>query len=192
MPLRGSRALHFKLMLKLIIILFLAISTISGCDGNNAALEKDISTAQDEEFIKSLNTLISKADRIVVTEHSNQYDLFDPESGRSLIPNDIIYRTKDLSSWQTYLLKAITMSLNSKGSGLYSFCMFQPHHTIYFYADNGLLNKLEICFECGDVVLNDVKTSSRPFLISVLTALIENVGFEPKRDWENLAKAHHK
>lgn len=179
-------------MLKLILIIFLVVTTVSGCEGTSPSFDNNISTAEDEAFIKNLSNLIGQSDRIVVTEHSNQFDLYDSEKGKSLIPIEIIYRTKDLSLWQTYLLKAMVISTSSKGSGLYSLCIFQPHHTIYFYENKQLLNKLDICFECGDVFLKNSKTSNRPTLISMLSFLIENVDFEPKRDWQTLAKTHNK
>ncbi len=179
-------------MLKFLLIIVLAATTISGCEGTSTSVEKGSSTGKDEIFIKNLRTLIGQADRIVVTEHSIPFDLYDTETSKSLIVNEIIYRTKDLNSWRRYLLKAMAISASSKGSGLKSFCIFQPHHTIHFYADKRLLNKLDICFECGDVSLAGTETSSRPLLISELSFLIENVGFEPKRDWKKLAETYGK
>lgn len=179
-------------MSKLIMLVFLTVAAISGCDGTSAPKANDSANRKDEIFIKNLSAAIKSSDRVVVTEHSNQFDFDQLDIRSTLDPQEVLYGTKDLSHWQTFLLKTIVTNASAEGSGLYSFCTFQPHHTIYFYKEKQLLNKLEICFECGDVLLPGTTTSSRPSLISLLSSFIEYIGFQPKRDWKSLAKVHKK
>lgn len=174
-------------MLKLIMLVFLTATAISACDGPSAQKENGNFSAKDQKFIQTLNVAIRSANRIIVTEHSTQSDFHESQVGKAAAPKEIVYGTKELGSWQTFLLKSIVTNASEKGSGLYSLCMFQPHHTIYFYEDKRLLNKLAICFECGDVLLVGETTSSRPPLISMLSTFIEHIGFQPKRDWQSLA-----
>jgi len=133
---------------------------------------------------------IRRSDRIVVTEHSYRGDLYDPQTGKSPMPDDdLLYGTRDLDERQRQNFATIVGGLNEGAEHLASLCIFQSHHSIRFYLHDENLAVMNICFTCGQVDWNG-NFFTPPWLIGGLSEFIEQIGFQPKRDWRALAEEH--
>ena len=141
-------------------------------------------------YITELSNMIRGSDRIVVTEHSFQDDAYDADSGKSLIPNDVIYGTRQLTSQQRELFLSTINQLDPKTQDAFPACIFEPHHTIRFYAGDKLKSTMDICFQCGQVEWDATSTTPPWSLYSGLATFIKDVGFQPERDWAALARRH--
>lgn len=142
------------------------------------------------EYKAALSAMIKRADKIVVTEHSFQDDLYDEDTGKSLIPNEVVYGTRELNQQQKNLFLSTIDGLNPTTQDAFPACIFEPHHTVTFFADGKLISSMEICFQCGQVEWDATKATPPWSLYSGLATFIKAIGFEPERDWTALAKQH--
>jgi hypothetical protein len=175
------------------------ISTIFFCFlGGSDALayspgdRSQISTFNQGAIYKSaLLKLIAESNKIIVTEHSDQYDLWDSKTMSSLIPNPIIYETKILTSLQRAEFSDSIKKMSSKENKWITTCIFEPHHTINFYSNEKMLSRMEICFKCGDVYWEGENVGVPGALIGVLGKLIERIGLHRELNWKALAREHY-
>lgn len=149
--------------------------------------------SEDQEgraYQEALAETIHRSDRIVVTEHSFQYDAYDTDTGKSLIRNEIVYGTRELDASQADLLLSTVKGLDPKTQDAFPACIFAPHHTVRFYAASKLISTMEICFECGQVKWDATRATPPWSLYAGLATFIKGIGFSPERDWSALAKRH--
>ncbi len=147
---------------------------------------------QGGEYQQTLAKMIEQSDRIVVTEHSDQFDAFDANAGKSLIQSEIVYGTHELDASQKRLFLSTVRDLDPKLQNAFPLCIIEPHHSIRFYAGGKLTSTMDICFKCGQVEWDATKATPPWSLYSGLETLITAIGFSPKRDWSALAKQHLK
>ena len=181
--------------MKKIIAPVLLVLVICGCapkPSPGSALSqstKDID--QDgQAYLGALAEIIQRSDRISVTEHSYEYDAYDTEAGRSLIPDEVVYGTRELDASQEGLFLSTIQALDPKTQDAFAACIFEPHHTVRFYTAGKLTSTMKICFECGQVEWDATKTTPPWSLPSGLATFINGIGFSPDRDWAALAKQH--
>ena len=142
------------------------------------------------EYRDALSAMIRGSDRIIVTEHSWAYDLLEPNSMASLIPEEIVYGTRDLSPAQKAMFLNSIERLDPTTQDSFPGCVAEVHHTIRFFAHGSLVSRMDICFHCGQVDW-DGTTATPPWsLYSALSFVVKQIGFEPERDWTELAKQH--
>ena len=164
---------------RLLLSLFMIALVGSAQGTENMALN-----SQSEAFIKQLATEIERADRIVVTEHSNRFDTRDPNADYV----EVIYGTRVLDAAQKDAFLQATKALDPETKNAYAGCIFVPHHSIYFYSNATLLSTLDVCFECGDIDWS-IPAPPQPWaIISGLSKLVSDLGFAPERDWKALAQ----
>ena len=178
--------------MRIVCLIFLLIG-LTSCfphGGQDETVRRSV--AEDERegraYLDALINLIQKTDQIIVTEHSNEFDAFDAENGKSLIPGEVIYKTVNLNLQQKDSFLSKIRNLPPKTQDVFSACDFEPHHTVRFYTAGKLTSTMEICFVCGDVQW-DTAPSTPPFsLLSGLGDFISGIGLSPERDWAALAK----
>jgi hypothetical protein len=128
---------------------------------------------------------IQGATKIVVTEHSHEFDFLDQSMVHQIIYGEMILSKSEIN--QLYTL-AHALPLEDKSGGPVAACSFNPHHTIKFYEGFKLNSTMDICFECGDVNWDGTVTAQPWLLLSMLRDFISKIGFHPDRDWITLAK----
>jgi hypothetical protein len=161
--------------------------------GNALALGVEESADGDgAKYRDALSALISRADVIVVTEHSFELDLYDMDANKSLIPTDIVYGTRAMSPAQKSGFGSAIGKLDPKTQDAFPACIFEPHHTFRFYLKKKLISTLEVCFKCGQVEWDGINSRVAPpwSLYFGLAQAVKSVGFQPERDWTALAKKH--
>lgn len=174
-------------MKKIAAVLLMAIAA-AGCQARaGTAAEVQADDRDGREYIAELSDAIQRADRIVVTEHSSQFDAYDVTSGKSLVPEEIVYGTRQLGSQQKALFLSTVEQLDPKTQDAFPACIFESHHTVMFYAGGNLESTMDICFQCGQVKWSATRTTPPWSLYSGLAAFIEGIGFQPERDWAALA-----
>ena len=189
-PVTGRLNSSVRPMRNIAAILLMTIAA-AGCQPHaETAASVQVNDREGREYIAELSDMIQRADRIVVTEHSFKYDAYDTNSGKSLIPKDVIYGTHQLSSQQKDLFVYTIKNLDPKTQDTFPGCIFVPHHTVMFYAGGKLESTMDICFECGQVKWDATDTTPPWSLYSGLATFIKGVGFQPERDWAALAQQH--
>jgi hypothetical protein len=181
-------------MRKFILPLLLALSlcgcvTGRGLGGRSSTTERSTDQAG-QKYQKTLVAMIQRSDKIVVTEHSCEWDTYKTDAFRSLIPKEIVYRTRVLSAAQKASFLSIIEGLNPETKTEYSSCIFEGHHTIQFYSAGRSISTMDICFKCGDVIWPATKVTPPADLISGLAKFIEGIGLSPTRNWPALARRH--
>jgi hypothetical protein len=142
------------------------------------------------EYLATLAEVVQASDKIEITEHSCPYDAFDRKAGRSLITDEIVYGTRDLSASQRELFLSIVKAMDPKTRQWDRLCLFESHHAIRFYSAGKLTSTMEICFKCSEVEWGATNARPPEVLLSSLARFVESIGFSPERDWRALAKKH--
>ena len=180
--------------MKKIIAILLFIFFVGGCKPHVQPIQTSeaiqIDGRQGREYRDDLSGMIRRSDRIVVTEHSYQYDAYDMDAGKSLIPDEIVYGARELNQQQKEFFLSTVDRLDPKTQDAFPACIFEPHHTVQFYLDGKLSSTMEICFQCGQVEWDATKASPPWSLYSGLATFIDGIGFKAERDWHTLAKSH--
>ena len=101
-----------------------------------------------------------------------------------------MYGTRELYVSQKEFLLSKVRSLDPKPQEWSSVCLFEPHHTMRFYAADKLTSTMEICFKRSQVEWTATKANPPGSLYSGLAQFIESIGLSPDRDWSALAKEH--
>lgn len=140
-------------------------------------------------YIADLAKAIRTADRIVVTEHSNDYDFVDPARQETLAHTNVTYRRVELSPAQRVGFARLVEDLKPAAQTAETACIFEPHHTIAFYRDDKLVSEMKVCFKCYQVEW-DATEHEKPWSIHKgLKVFVTSIGMEPERDWYALAHA---
>lgn len=142
-------------------------------------------------YIDALADAIQKSDRIVVTEHSNIYDVLygSTQPGNPENYRPIIFTTHELNVRERDDFLAVVKSMATKTQDAETACTFEPHHTITFYRENKQASALIVCFQCGQVEWAGFNKQRPWALVPTLGRLIDRWGMKTERDWRALAKA---
>ena len=161
-----------------IALLLLAICACSGKIGRS-------------RYKEDLLAQINSADRIVVTEHSDESDAgFDDNRHQWRLKSEIVYRTRVLSQLQTQRLRTVITDMDPAPKDYELACTTEVHHSITFYGQGKQLSKMDICFACGHVLWPASRAALPLSLVKTLDAFMHDIGLEPKRDWYALALPH--
>jgi hypothetical protein len=146
------------------------------------------------QYRDALVKMIRRSDRIVVTEHSDIHDAFDPERNgdRDPRPKEIVYREITLSSEQRSEFASSIERLDPKTQDAFAACIFSPHHTIDFYSNGRRISVMKICFECSQVEWDGSRVSPPWALYAGLARFIATIGLSPERDWDALAERYRR
>ncbi|HSC78936.1 MAG TPA: hypothetical protein VLC08_01155 [Chitinolyticbacter sp.] len=168
------------------------VGSISGCLSDSESPQEPAELASQNmegaQYRDALAQTIARADRIVVTEHSYEYDAIDENTGRSLLKEEIVYRKVTLNAAQKSHFRTAIQALETQMPEAVSACIFEPHHTIRFYAGDKLLSQMDICFLCYEVEWSASSNIPPVALADRLARFIESIGLAPERDWKQLAR----
>lgn len=146
-----------------------------------------IADTEGQRYIQALVSAIDSADRIVVTEHSFDYDAYDVESQRSLLDQPVVYATKELSQEQVAAFRSSLSALDPATQDAFAACIFEPHHTVTFYRSGQPQSDMRICFECAQVEWEATSVAPPWSLYGGLREFVSSIGLQPDRDWRELA-----
>ena len=146
--------------------------------------------SEGREYRDTLAETIRRANKIIVTEHSDLFAAYRRANRKFPTPAEVVYGTRKLSDEQKQFFLTTVEALDARTQVGIPKCIFEPHHTIRFYVDEKLVSRMFICFKCNQVEWT--RTSLRPpeSLYSGLATFIKGIGLSPKRDWEALARQH--
>ncbi|MFZ6874059.1 hypothetical protein ACO0LF_18535 [Undibacterium sp. Di27W] len=161
-------------------LLLLACSLLTSC------FFKKKDTAQGSAYKADLLQSIRQASKIVVTEHSSELDFV--VVGRSIPQKERVYRTVTLSQRHRDNFISIVEATPDETQQSFSGCLFDPHHTVYFYVQGKLASKLDICFACGQQQWNATKHTPPSFIIGSFSSFVKSIGLSPEREWAELLK----
>ncbi len=141
-------------------------------------------------YKKSLEAAISRADRIVVVEHSHQSDFY------GLVPTTIAvpsykYGSKDLTPEDKSAMLIDVRRMRSAGKIANQNCSIAPHYTIELYEHGRLSSKMKICFQCNDVAWGGANGIVPADLLSALAPAIRSAGFSTTNDWRVKAASRY-
>ena len=178
----------------------LLATALAACSGKTApephdgpdSAQEGIADAEGQRYIQALVSAIDSADRIVVTEHSFDYDAYDMENQRSLLDQPVVYATKELSQEQVTAFRSSISALNSATQDAFAACIFEPHHTVTFYRSGQPQSAMRICFECAQVEWGATSITPPWSLYGGLREFVSSIGLQPDRDWRALAMEHVK
>ena len=149
-------------------------------------------SVEGKHYLEALVAAIDSAERIVVTEHSSEYDGDDEKAREALRAEPVFYATKELSQAQRAAFRATIAKLDPAIPDAFAACIFEPHHTVTFFNANQQPSEMLICFECGDVRWEGTSSTAPESLIGGLGRLISSVGLPTHRDWRALAEKRSK
>ena len=178
----------------------LLATALAACSGktapdslsNSAAMREVLADVEGQRYIQALVSEIDSADRIVVTEHSFDYDAYDMENQRSLLDQPVIYATKELSQEQVAAFRSSLSALDPATQDAFAACIFEPHHTVTFYRSGQPQSAMRICFECAQVEWGATSITPPWSLYGGLREFVSSIGLQPDRDWRALAMEHVK
>jgi hypothetical protein len=141
------------------------------------------------DYLVALAAQSRRADRIIVTEHSYESDAFDRASGKSLVPDQIVYDSRTLDALQQAEFADAVASLDPTVPN-FQFGCFEPHHSLHFYERGVLAGTMEVCFLCSSVRWDRTQEQEPAALLPELARLVRSIGLTPHRDWHALAQEH--
>ena len=142
------------------------------------------------QYRSQLAEMIRRSERIVVTEHSYPFDAYDTKAGKSLIPDEVVYGTRELSGREVDFFLDTVNGLDPSTQDAFAACIFEPHHTIRFYTAAESVSTMKICFKCWQVEWDGTELAPPWALYTGLAAVVKEAGFSPERDWASLAQPH--
>lgn len=142
------------------------------------------------EYRARLAETIRRSDRIVLTEHSCPLDAYDSGRGRSRIPDEVVYGRCEFSAALRDRFLSSIDGLDPQTQNAVTACIFEPHHTLRFYAGDALLSTMAICFKCSQVKWDGADVDPPWTLYPALAEVVKSAGFSPERDWTALAEQH--
>jgi hypothetical protein len=144
--------------------------------------------ADGARYKEALASLIRRSDRIVVIEHSSRYDLYDVETEKYLISDEITYDERTLTKGQRDFFLVTIKALDPETQEGFSGCIPVVHHTFYFYVGDQLQDTLGVCFQCNQVLWSGTKAVPPWSLYTGLAKVLVEFGLSPRRDWSKVAR----
>jgi hypothetical protein len=132
------------------------------------------------------------ADRIVISEHSYEFDGVDMHGKGSPQPRPVVvYAERTLSEDQKAMFVGAAGSTPPSAHAIAPVGEFVARHTIRFYKDGRLTSTMQICFSCKQIRWDGDRSAPPPDdMIKSLKLVVRNVGLTPERDWNSYAELH--
>jgi len=130
------------------------------------------------------HTLVSALDdasSVQVVEHSNPMDGWGREENKDANPREIIYADVPLTAEEIAALRqALPMAWDYSGLDDLT-CLFNDHHAIRITRRDGSVLTLQLCFVCGELVVDGGPKRIMPVgWNSRLSKFITSLGLHPK------------
>ncbi len=171
---KHGRSVRQYLLLALCGLLF-ACSSEKSDAGEGAAYRADLIKA------------IRQSSKIVVTEHSSEIDFI--QAGQSPTQKEIVYRSVTLTQRDRENFVAAIEQVSDEPQRAFAACVFDPHHTVYFYTQGKLSSKLAVCFECSQQEWKATKHRPPAAIYGGLAQFIKSVKLSPEREWVSLVSS---
>lgn len=139
------------------------------------------------QYLDDLATLVRRADRIVIVEHSSPEDGANDYARGLLERNEFVYGTRTLSPAQRRWFASTIAGLDARTQDMFPACIPAVHHTLLFYLGNKQISRLDASFECGQVLWQGTRADPPWSIYSGLALVVDEAGLHPKRDWKKLA-----
>lgn len=141
-------------------------------------------------YAQYLVSMIVRAERIVISEHS---DAYDGVTGKGPAKPIVDYTEHTLTKNQSDLLLGAVLEMDPSAHGAPPVGQFKSRHTMRFYVDGKLLSTMELCFDCGQIRWQGGLDAPYPdAMVATLKKAIRNFGLTTDRDWDKYALAHEK
>jgi hypothetical protein len=138
----------------------------------------------------ALAEAIQRADKIVVSEHSDKVDFLNTPAG-IYSPPRYVYSQQVLSAGDKMLFLDSVRSLGGAVKSTSTNCLFVAHHTIDFYEQGILKSSMKISFNCSDVAWNGSSLEASGNILDAVTPVISRVGMKVNRNWDGMAKERY-
>lgn len=134
---------------------------------------------------KKLADAVRRAERIVVTEHANDYD---QTIDLGFSKPDHVYASHELTAAERgRLLRAIESA--APQATLDPMCLFSPHHAIEFHTGSRRESRIDVCFTCGQLRWDAVAGLYPDDLLSLFRDLVNAIGMRAEQDWRARRRA---
>lgn len=129
-------------------------------------------------FRQELITSISTATAVRITEHSNEWDFIPPKLNGF---KEEIFIQRNLTPKEIENLKqAFGLSLDFTSPHVGSACAFQDHHRIEAIQPDLSIFRLDVCFHCGEIRINNGQKRGMPLgWASSLRRFFRQMGMKP-------------
>lgn len=151
----------------------------------DAKMDQEPKNKDGKTLLQELVRAAESSDRVVAIEHSYIYDTGDP--GKKHMP-ERVYKTVVLTAADKAALVSALASTDPHVSGIFSACIFEPHHRLEFYEGSKMTRKLEICFACAQLEWSGSQASVPNAVYDTFDAFVRRIGMLPDRDWDALAR----
>jgi len=141
-------------------------------------------------YVSELANSIREADRILITEHSFDYDAYDGKVHKSLLPAQVVYAQRELTLEQRTNFANTVARQTVKPRYMMSMCLPEPHHTLTFYRSGQVMSVLRVCLECGQSKWSANDDMPPVAVEQVLSRLVRDIGLHPHLDWKALARTY--
>ncbi len=135
--------------------------------------------------IKTRNRLIAEINRaseIKVIEHSSRWD--DPVHANESF-EEKVFSTTVLTAAQIDGLRSALPPTVDTSHQVESACIFDPHHRIECIRENGIIFPIEICFQCGEISINNQGQRILPKGWEMtLSRFFSLIGLDSERDFK--------
>jgi len=140
-----------------------------------------------KSFRQYLMRAIENADQIKLIEHSHKTDFLDVVTDINTAPT-YVYNEKELRVGEKVLFLEKVRKISGKRQMMQTDCLFVDHHTIEFYEQGSILNRMNICFSCSEIEWEDKQRDVSKEMFDVLKSLVQQAGMQLQREWSKLAK----
>lgn len=149
-----------------------------------------LDSGEGQLYMNALAEAVLRADRIVVTEHSNVNDVLESDTRQPPAGSyrPLIYNTHEFTTHERADFLHAVMIIDPKTQDAFAACVFEPHHSITFFKQGRMVSTLRVCFQCGQVELDGSDKTPPWALVPVLKDMIGKIGMKDERDWHALAK----
>jgi len=151
--------------------------------------EVDTNSSDAKAYKGELVAAIISADRIVLVEHSTPFDYVDKATGDTDSLPSAIYGAVRLSEAQREAFITSIRNVPNETSNWGLACVFNAHHSFFFYSKSALTSRMDVCFHCGEVKWNGTKHYPPLHLTDGLAKVVTGAGLSPEREWEQLLAA---
>ena len=166
--------------------IIVAFGLVVGCE-KHSEFEQQL-VDESKQFKIELLATLGEAERIEVVEHSWPHD-FDLSVGQSIqdLPH-LEYKRVVLEDIQSAKLIDAIDAMSDAPQTIFTFCLFEAHHSLEIYGPRGIKNTAYVCFRCGDTEWNSESRGVPREFQSVFRRFIEPLGFRAERDWRALTE----
>jgi len=185
-----KKSMTFRVLKMLVLLQAFALAACSGVLDTGSQLAGN---ADASPYKADLLSAISKADRIIVIEHSDRFDGMDAYVEGKADPQPlpiVTYHKQEMSAAQRKIFATRIDAMPARAEEAAPACTFQHRHTFQFYSGATLISTMQICFQCGQLRWDGSSYNAPRNIYSELKKMVIEMGLTPERDWDQLRLSH--